>query len=289
MPEFVSPDLWIKGGLLSPEHRKRMGEAVWLYLYLQAIIRFDGPDAGSTTADRPYRHTEAADALGVDVRSIKREFVKLERHGYLTARRVNHGLMVTVTKYIPPSVRARSRRLPKDGNAPRLPESQVTFASEPSDVDVQAKGRLRSSQVTFASPSNKEDKRTSDTSVQTPVVPDWRASLVEAFTARGLKAPNLDGNEGINAHKLLRENTPDSLAQCWQDIQTGEYGDDAGWLLRNLSFVTLNERNRFNNWLLDKVGATKRPQRKGPESSTAKMLRAAQAFPGRSQRALTGA
>lgn len=115
MSEFIAPDLWLKGGLLSPDHRKRMGVSVWLYLYVLSVVRFDGPDAGHTPKDRPYSHTDAASSLGVDVRSIKREFEHLKDAGYIIFTRTRGGLHLTVTKYLPQSARSQRRR--SDRNA----------------------------------------------------------------------------------------------------------------------------------------------------------------------------
>lgn len=114
MPEFATPDLWIRGGLLDPKHCAAMGEAVWIYLYLHGLVRFDGEGAGSTAPDRLYQHEAAATALGLSLRTVKRHLDRLVRKGYVTVERHQHGLSVTITNYRASRERAAVRRSRSD-------------------------------------------------------------------------------------------------------------------------------------------------------------------------------
>lgn len=88
----------------------------------------------------------------------------------------------------------------------------------------------------------------------------WQRELFEAFDVRGLDRPGLDGAEGKNAALLVKRGGADNLADCWQAILCGEYGDD--WLQQNLSFTTLANNRRFENWLLLKAGKSSPPQKR---------------------------
>ena len=84
--------LVIRAGLLEPKHRARMGDAVWLYLWLHARVRMTGPSAGSTPPDELYRHEAARRALGyVDGRQVKRHLRRLVEGGYVVVARRSGG------------------------------------------------------------------------------------------------------------------------------------------------------------------------------------------------------
>lgn len=70
--------------------------------------------------------------------------------------------------------------------------------------------------------------------------------LVDAFRAVGLPDPKFIGGEASAAQRLLKHYSPELLAACWQDIASGEYGDD--FMRRSLSFVFLQGSNRVGNW-----------------------------------------
>lgn len=110
MPEYVTPDLMIRGGLVDPKHWLAMGEAVWLYLYLQRIVQFTGEDAGKTFPGHLYQHRDAVEAIGAPRRRIERWFAQLVDAGYLTVTRRRLGYEVTITKYEDLQKRAASRR-----------------------------------------------------------------------------------------------------------------------------------------------------------------------------------
>lgn len=72
-------------------------------------------------------------------------------------------------------------------------------------------------------------------------------SLFQAFEAVGLPRPKLRKFDARDAADLLRDYEPDVVARCWQDIASGEYGDDFD--RGHLSFSYLAGQNRVDNWL----------------------------------------
>ncbi len=120
----------IREGLIRGEHVDRMGMALWLYEYLQLRCYFTGPQAGTSVAT--YTHLDAAKVLNRSVRSIKIWMDVLVVNGYVTTAKVNHGLVVTVTKYVQtPSGTAK----PSAGNSTPLGEPSAgnsTPLGEPS-------------------------------------------------------------------------------------------------------------------------------------------------------------
>ena len=85
-------------GLITGEHRKRLGRAVWLYLHLHHLCHTTGVDAG--TSIRMYAHEDAAGILGCPIPRIKRWMARLVAGGYVTTVPVNRGLVVTINGYV---------------------------------------------------------------------------------------------------------------------------------------------------------------------------------------------
>jgi len=85
-------------GLITGEHRKRLGRAVWLYLHLHHLCHTAGVEAG--TSIRIYTHEDAAGTLGCPVPRIKRWMARLVAGGYVTTVPVNRGLVVTINGYV---------------------------------------------------------------------------------------------------------------------------------------------------------------------------------------------
>ncbi|HXI18981.1 MAG TPA: HNH endonuclease signature motif containing protein [Chloroflexota bacterium] len=71
MPEFVTPDIWIRGGLVSPEHRKAIGGAIWLYIYAEQ----------QRQSGLRWTLGAAAEALGIDARKAGRWYRRLRGGG----------------------------------------------------------------------------------------------------------------------------------------------------------------------------------------------------------------
>ena len=95
IPEFID----VPFRLITGEHRKRLGRAVWLYLHLHNLCDTTGVEAG-TSIRMIYTHDEAAGILGCPVTRIKRWMARLVAGGYVTTVPVNRGLVVTITGYV---------------------------------------------------------------------------------------------------------------------------------------------------------------------------------------------
>ena len=85
--------------LITGEHRKRLGRAVWLYLHLHDLCHTTGVEAGTSTRTI-YTHDEAAGILGCPIPRIKRWMARLVAGGYVTTVPVNRGLVVTINGYV---------------------------------------------------------------------------------------------------------------------------------------------------------------------------------------------
>jgi hypothetical protein len=123
--------LMIRAGLLEPKHRRQLGDAVWLYLWLHTRVRMTGPLAGSTPPDTLYHHEAARQALGYeDVRQVKRHFRRLVEGGYVTVARRQRGLEIALTRYLLPTGERVAARIRSDASV--TPEGRRSDTSVPS-------------------------------------------------------------------------------------------------------------------------------------------------------------
>ena len=79
------------------------------------------------------------------------------------------------------------------------------------------------------------------------------APIFEAFAAAGLPRPMMPPQEARAANALLKIATAEAVARCWQEYESGEYGDR--WDREHLSFAHLLSRNRLLNWQRERGGS----------------------------------
>jgi hypothetical protein len=96
---FYAP-MW--GGLLTAEHRDRMGSAVWEYMW--TIVRTtkeverDGQCWGLVRGGAPVKIEEIAAECGWDPRTVRRHLTRLQKGGYLDLKRAPYGLIISVAQ-----------------------------------------------------------------------------------------------------------------------------------------------------------------------------------------------
>jgi len=97
------PWLRVSSGLLTPEHRRRMGRAVWLFLWSihRTTVERRGEDGrlvGMVFGGRPVTEAQIGAELGVSVSTVQRYSRRLRREGYWEVRRHRDGLVVCVAR-----------------------------------------------------------------------------------------------------------------------------------------------------------------------------------------------
>jgi hypothetical protein len=103
-----------------------------------------------------------------------------------------------------------------------------------------------------------------DAGASVPPEEPWKRPLIEAFAARGMPFPILNQIEGNHAKTLCRRHSVEAVADCWQAVAAGEYGDPNGYDQRKLSFAHLNHAQFLANFVHSKNGTYKPPQRAAP-------------------------
>jgi hypothetical protein len=89
----------IANGLLEPKHVKAMGEAVWLYMWLQdknTSINENG--IGKVLGNKPISFEDVSPDLGMSSRTYRRWVERLRDAGYINTIRTPYGLVITINK-----------------------------------------------------------------------------------------------------------------------------------------------------------------------------------------------
>ena len=78
------------------EHRKRLGSAVWEFLWCLDHITAEKDGKGLVHGGAPVKAETMATALGVNLSTSKRNVRRLVAEGYITVRRISFGNVITV-------------------------------------------------------------------------------------------------------------------------------------------------------------------------------------------------
>lgn len=89
----------VKNDLLEPKHRKAMGEALWLYLWLlDRMTSVSERGYGLVLGGKPIAHPEVNEDLDVPERTYHRWVARLRKAGYINTVRAPQGLVIGVHK-----------------------------------------------------------------------------------------------------------------------------------------------------------------------------------------------
>lgn len=100
MPETDSYPFTMYSGLLEPEHYKKIGNAIWLFLWFVSTTTSEKTEEGSVRGivlgGRPIALPELAERFGIDAKTISRWVKSLETNGYIQTKRAPRGIIFTV-------------------------------------------------------------------------------------------------------------------------------------------------------------------------------------------------
>lgn len=104
----------VSNGLLTPEHKNRMGSAVWEFMWcIDKITRIDAKGYGLVLGGKPIKLHEIG--MGHD-NTTSRNLTKLEEEGYLLIIRTPYGLSIKVCK--------AKKRFNKSSESPKVVNHQ---------------------------------------------------------------------------------------------------------------------------------------------------------------------
>lgn len=100
-----SRPIYVWNGILEPKHRKRIGPAIWLFLYFidrttkeRQNKNNPGEIEGWVYGKMPLTLERMAEETGIPERTISRYLVTLEGYEYIRTVRTPHGLIILVQK-----------------------------------------------------------------------------------------------------------------------------------------------------------------------------------------------
>ncbi|MBN8236856.1 hypothetical protein JF544_16480 [Halobacillus kuroshimensis] len=83
-------------GLLSKEHRERIGPALWEFLWCISKTTKEEGKTGIVLGGKPVGYQEVAKELGGSKSTVKRNFERLEKEKYITMKRTPYGHIINV-------------------------------------------------------------------------------------------------------------------------------------------------------------------------------------------------
>ncbi len=88
----------VSNGLLSADHRERIGSALWEFMWCLDKITKIEKGVGYVLGGKPINLSDIATQLGVEEMTVSRNLQKLEEESYLKKRRTPYGLVIMVLK-----------------------------------------------------------------------------------------------------------------------------------------------------------------------------------------------
>ena len=128
----------VSNGLLKNGHRKRIGEAVWEFMWcIDKITQIDEDGSGWVLGGKPIQLKELIDDMGVHATTVSRNLNKLQKEGYLGLMRTPRGIKIKVNK-------AKKIFKKNKGNAVEKPgDGQKRFSTNATRFSANAKSNIR--------------------------------------------------------------------------------------------------------------------------------------------------
>lgn len=104
-------------GLLSPEHREKIGPALWEFLWFISRTTKEFQEGeeklGIVLGGKPIKLKEISEDLGISERTVKRNVSRLKQEGYIESKRAPYGEIYQVKK----SKKFKIKRCAKNGTS----------------------------------------------------------------------------------------------------------------------------------------------------------------------------
>lgn len=128
----------ISNGLLQSGHRKRMGEAVWEFMWcIDHVTKIDDDGFGWVLGGKPIQLKDMTKDMEVHYTTVSRNIQKLVREGYIMVSYAPYGMIIKVSK--------AKKRFKKDGgNSVEKPgDRKKRFSTNAHRFSANAKPNIR--------------------------------------------------------------------------------------------------------------------------------------------------
>lgn len=89
----------ISNGLLDSGHRKRLGEAVWEFMWcIDKVTKIDDEGFGWVLGGKPVNLKDMTAVMGVHYTTVSRNIQKLVKEGYIVVSYAPYGMIIKVKK-----------------------------------------------------------------------------------------------------------------------------------------------------------------------------------------------
>ncbi|BFH63943.1 hypothetical protein [Paenibacillus azoreducens] len=143
MPEGSYP-FPIYSGLLEPEHYKKIGSAIWLFLWCVSSTTAEREEKGTVwgivLGNKPMKLSEISERFGVNDKTVSRWLDTLEAHHYIQVTRAPRGLILWV----------RNSKKKKDKYVRSQPSEQTEMSDHIDDDKTKMSDQLGSEQTNMS-------------------------------------------------------------------------------------------------------------------------------------------
>lgn len=122
----------VRNNLLERKHFEAMGEAVWLYMwFLDKMTSVNENGVGKVLGSSAITHDLIFEDLGIPHRTYLRYVDKLRDAGYINTVRLQHGLLVTITKAKKNFSKTAKKRSDKNGVSKPITYAKTVTSDTP--------------------------------------------------------------------------------------------------------------------------------------------------------------
>ncbi|MEK4853851.1 hypothetical protein NST04_28710 [Paenibacillus sp. FSL H7-0756] len=152
-------------GLLEPEHYKKIGSAIWLFLWCVSSTTSekerDGIVWGIVHGNKPWKLSELAEPFGATEKTVSRWLNTLESNGYIKVTRAPYGLIISVHNSKKWAVERTDKNVRSEEESgqkcPISPPSEQTKMSDLPDKNVRSNKDITEIYKDAASSASDED------------------------------------------------------------------------------------------------------------------------------------
>lgn len=129
-------------GLLTPEHFKQIGNAIWLFLWCISSTTSekekDGVVWGIVLGNKPHKLSELAEIFNVNEKTVRRWITDLENHNYIKVTRAPYGIIFTVKNSKRGYLDRVDKNVQSERDKTKMSTPERTKMSNHSDKNVQS-------------------------------------------------------------------------------------------------------------------------------------------------------